>query len=154
MKLSHTAPGLFFVFFFFGLGAPLFAEPPFLPGALDFPLSFASFRPRLLAEDALLDAPGSQEKPQWAKNLRRAEIVAFGSFPFTVFLTATFVDLYRCASHGWDRRYAPWPVKSAGAVSMTDGELRLMFGIAVSTSLLIALADYCIVRYRRTRAAD
>ncbi|MDR2073215.1 MAG: hypothetical protein LBP60_07265 [Spirochaetaceae bacterium] len=142
------------MFLFFSLEGRLFAEPPFFPGALDFPLSFASFGPRPLAEEIPVDTPVTQGKPQWVKDLRRAEIVALGSFPFAVFFTATFVDLYRCASHGWDRRYAPWPVKSAGAVSMNDNELRAMFSIAISTSLLISLVDYFVVRYKRTRAVD
>ncbi|MDR2210628.1 MAG: hypothetical protein LBO65_04060 [Spirochaetaceae bacterium] len=139
-------------------GPVLFADPPdiLLPGALDFPLSLTAFSPEPLAEESLaeeplVNTPITQGKPQWVKDLRRAEIVAFGSFPFTMFFTATFTDLYRCASHGWDRRYAPWPFKSAGAVSMDTGELRMMFTVAISSSLVISLVDYLIVRYKRSR---
>ena len=63
------------------------------------------------------------------------------------------MDLYRCASHDWDRRYAPWPFKAAGAAPMSPGELKAMFGIAISSSLAIAVADHLIVRHKRNRAA-
>ncbi|MDR0448135.1 MAG: hypothetical protein LBH07_05660 [Treponema sp.] len=103
-------------------------------------------------KDSPSTAPAGQTPrlaPQWVKDLRRGEIVFFGSFPFTVFFSATFMDLYRSAANNWDTRYAPWPVKSAGAVTMTTDELKLMFTIAVSASLVISLADHFIVRHRR-----
>jgi hypothetical protein len=90
--------------------------------------------------------------PLWLKDLRRAEIVAFGSFPLTMFWTTFFMDLYRTASHGWDNRYAPWPFKGAGAIEMTDQEVVAMFSIAISSSLVIATMDHFIMRYRRSRA--
>jgi hypothetical protein len=92
--------------------------------------------------------------PLWLKDLRRAEIVAFGSFPLTIFWTIFFMDLYRTASHGWDDRYAPWPFKGAGAVGMTNQEIAAMFTIAVSSSLAIAVADHFILRYRRSKAEE
>jgi hypothetical protein len=120
--------------------------------------SFSVFKPVPLAA-----LPGEEDtdpqdeiitagKPQWVKDLRRAEIVAFGSFPFTLFLTKTFIDLYRTASHDWDRRYAPWPFKAAGAISMDRDQIRMMFTIAVSASLVISITDYIIVRYKRSKA--
>jgi hypothetical protein len=93
-----------------------------------------------------------KEFPLWAKDLRRAEIVAFGSFPFT-FFTATFaIDTYRMSQHDWDRRYAPWPLKAAGAVSMTKDEQLLTIGIAALTSVTISIIDYVIVRLKRAAA--
>ncbi|MDR0403238.1 MAG: hypothetical protein LBH35_06575 [Treponema sp.] len=92
--------------------------------------------------------------PLWLKDIRRAEIVAFGSFPLTLFWTSFFMDLYRTASHGWDNRYAPWPFKGAGAVGMTNQEISMMFTIAVSSSLVIAVVDHFILRYRRSRTRD
>jgi hypothetical protein len=92
--------------------------------------------------------------PQWVKDLRRGEIVAFGSFPFTMFFSLTAVDLYRSATHGWDTRYAPWPAKSAGAVDMTEDEQMRTLTIAVAGSVLIALVDFFIVHYKRTKQAQ
>jgi hypothetical protein len=92
--------------------------------------------------------------PLWLKDLRRAEIVAFGSFPLSIFWTSFFMDLYRTSSHDWDNRYAPWPFKGAGAVGMTDQEIKTMFTIAISSSLVIAVVDHFIMRYRRSKAGD
>jgi hypothetical protein len=90
--------------------------------------------------------------PQWAKDLRRGEIIAFGSLPFTFFFTQTFMDLYRTATHDWDNRYAPSVFKGAGAIPMTDTELKMMFGIALSSSVLVAVVDHFIVKHKRNKA--
>jgi hypothetical protein len=92
--------------------------------------------------------------PLWLKDLRRGEIVAFGSFPLSIFWTSFFMDVYRTASHDWDNRYAPWPFKGAGAVGMTDLEVVTMFTIAISGSIAVAVADHFIMRYRRSKARD
>jgi hypothetical protein len=94
----------------------------------------------------------TSEFPQWAKDLRRGEIVAFGSFPFAFFFATISIDLYRSATHGWDRRYAPWPAKPAGAIEMTQDEQFLTLGLAAGGAVVIALTDYAIVRYKRSKA--
>jgi hypothetical protein len=89
--------------------------------------------------------------PLWAKDLRRGEIVAFGAFPFMVFFSSFSVDSFRLATHDWDTRYAPWPIKSAGAVKMTDNEYAITFSAAITGAVLIALTDYLIVRHKRAK---
>jgi hypothetical protein len=95
---------------------------------------------------------GASKFPRWVKDLRRAEIVAFGSFPFAIFFSSFTMDTYRSAQNNWDRRYAPWPLKGAGAIDMNDEEHMTTLNAAIVTSLTIALADYLIVRYKRTKA--
>ena len=87
--------------------------------------------------------------PLWAKDLRRGEIVAFGSFPFMYFFSNFGVDTYRWANNGNDMRYAPWPFNSAGTVGKTMDEKILTLGIAAGGSILVALVDYGIIRYKR-----
>ena len=89
--------------------------------------------------------------PQWAKDLRRAEIITFGSFPFAYFFTSFSFDTYRFATNGWDRRYAPWPIKSAGAIESSQNEKLMTIGIAAGVAVLIAVIDYGIVRHKRNR---
>jgi hypothetical protein len=91
------------------------------------------------------------EFPQWALDLRRAEIIAFGSFPFMMFLTTFSMDTYRASNHEWDSRYLPWPLKSAGAVEMSTDEHLITLGAAIAGSVLIALTDHLIVRIKRAR---
>ena len=89
--------------------------------------------------------------PQWSKDLRRGEIVAIGSFPFTLFFSTFFYDAYRTSSHGWDMRYAPWPINPGGSVGMTQEEHLLTLGFAVGGSILVAVVDHLIVRFRRNK---
>jgi hypothetical protein len=89
--------------------------------------------------------------PQWVRDLRRAEIVAFGAFPFMMFFSIFAMDTYRAANHDWDSRYLPWPAKGPGAIEMDTDEHLLTLGIAASGSLVVALADHIIVRVKRAR---
>jgi len=100
----------------------------------------------------------SDKIPQWLKDIRRWEIVAFGSIPFTI-LTATFaMDMYRWNNaNGMDfsdegRRYAPWPMKSAGAIVMEGHEQEMVFIIAAGLSVGIAMADQLVHQIKRYRA--
>lgn len=92
--------------------------------------------------------------PQWGKDLRRGEIVAFGAFPFAYFFSNFGVDIYRSARHGWDNRYAPWPFKGQDSISKDKDDRILTIGVAAVTSIAIALVDYSIERYKRRRAAE
>ena len=89
--------------------------------------------------------------PFWVKDLRRAEIVAFGSFPFTIFLATFAIDTYRFGNNSWDMRYAPWPLTSAGAVDRTEDEQIKVIAFAAVGSIVIALADFLIVHYKRQK---
>jgi len=89
--------------------------------------------------------------PLWARDLRRAEIIAFGSFPFAYFFANFAYDTYRWANNGWDTRYAPWPIASAGSIEQTQDEKIMTLGIAAGGAILIALIDYGIMRYKRHR---
>ena len=100
----------------------------------------------------LSDEEVKEEFPLWARDLRRAEIVAFGSLPFTLFLSRIGVDTWRWSNNSWDMQYAPWPLKGTSAVDMTSDEARASIAIAFGVSTLIAIADHLIVRHKRTQA--
>jgi hypothetical protein len=93
-------------------------------------------------------APPASGTPLWLKDLRRAEIVAFGSFPFTMLMATAGMDTYRFISHNGDSRYTPL-IKSPGAVTMNEEELGITLAVAGAASLAIALADFVIVQYKR-----
>jgi hypothetical protein len=94
----------------------------------------------------------SHEFPLWARDLRRAEIVAFGSFPFTVLLGTLVVETITYINHDWDNRYLPWPLKPAGGVAMSRDDHILALEVAAVGSVIISLADFLIVRYKRSQA--
>ncbi|GHV81384.1 hypothetical protein AGMMS49944_31750 [Spirochaetia bacterium] len=92
------------------------------------------------------------EFPQWVRDLRRAEIVAFGIFPFAMFVSTFSVDTIRYFNHNQNLQYAPWPFKSAGAVEMTTDEHKLVLGAAIIGSVTLALTDFLIVLIKRITA--
>ncbi|GHV41031.1 hypothetical protein AGMMS49546_16080 [Spirochaetia bacterium] len=96
----------------------------------------------------------TKEFPLWAKDLRRGEIVAFGTFPFTMFAATFALDTWRWANNNMDQKYAPWPFKSAGAVNMTTEEHERTMLIAAAASVTLALTDYVIVRVKRYKQAQ
>ena len=87
--------------------------------------------------------------PLWARDLRRAEIIAFGSFPFSYFISNFGFDTYRWANNSWDRRYAPWPIASSGNIEQTQSEKLMTLGIAAGGAILIAIVDHGIMRHKR-----
>jgi hypothetical protein len=98
------------------------------------------------------------DAPQWVRDLRRWEIVAFGTIPFAMF-TATFgMDMYRWKqANDMDfsaagRRYAPWPFKSAGAIAMEPKEIERTLIIAASLCITVAFADLIINQIKRANA--
>ena len=126
-----------------------------LPEILDFSPRFEMFRPVPLASESEQNqskVSTSAGFPQWVKDLRRGEIVFFGTLPFTVFFTRTIMGVIRMSQHDWDQRYAPWPFQSAGAVAMSNNELIWMFSIAGSASLVFSVVDHLIVRHKRKAA--
>ena len=93
--------------------------------------------------------------PGWVKDIRRFDIIAFGSFPFSMFFVTFTMDMIRWNNaNGLDfteqgRRYAPWPLKSAGAVEMTNDEYLNTILIAAGLSLTFALIDLLIINIKR-----
>jgi len=94
-------------------------------------------------------AYSKDEFPSWALDLRRAEIVAFGALPFTVFFTQIGIDTQRFASNGWDQRYAPWPLKPAGAFPLPENERIAVFATGIGLAVGVALVDFIILTIRR-----
>jgi hypothetical protein len=96
----------------------------------------------------------TKEFPLWARDLRRGEIIAFGSFPFTMFAATFAMDAWRWTNHDMDQKYAPWPFKAAGAVNMTNEEHERTMIIAAAASVTIALADFVIVKVKNYQKAQ
>ncbi|MDR2375900.1 MAG: hypothetical protein LBD96_05610 [Treponema sp.] len=95
----------------------------------------------------------SSEYPLWVQDIRRGEIVAFGSFPFTLFISTFAMDSVRFFKNDMNRAYLPWPFKGPGALEMTREEKKQTFMIAVTASITIAVIDFAIVKLKRHREA-
>ena len=121
-----------------------------LPSSEDLGVPSASDRAKAAATKT---ETGPREFPQWAKDLRRGEIIAFGAYPIAIFFSRIFLDLYRMSQNNWDRRYAPWPATAAGGPGLTENELKALFGIAAVVSVTVSVADHLIVKHKRSKAA-
>jgi hypothetical protein len=84
------------------------------------------------------------EFPGWLKDLRRAEIIFFGSLPFSFLLALVGVDVGRYFAHNEDANYRPWPFRGANAPTYTTGEQFLVIGSALIISGIVALVDFII----------
>jgi hypothetical protein len=122
----------------------------FMLGTLVFSLLPA---PRLCAQTTQAATPNKDaiEWPQFAKDLRRFDVVAFGLFPFAYLVTSIGYDLMRSAQHGWDSAYYPWPVKG-GASWKSEDYGNVILGSAV-LSLSVAAIDLVIILVKRHAAA-
>jgi len=93
--------------------------------------------------------------PQWAKDLRRWDIVTFGVYPFALLITTTVSDLIRWNNFNGmnmsNRQYAPWPLKSAGAIEMTKGEYEKVLLQAAGVAAAVACTDLVIVLIKRNK---
>jgi hypothetical protein len=95
--------------------------------------------------------------PQWSKDMRRWEIVAFGTFPFSFFFTTFAMDMYRWntqAGMNWSSdglRYAPWPLKGAGAIEMSNNQREITLIAAAGISAAVAFVDLIIVKVKRDK---
>ena len=87
------------------------------------------------------------------KALRRGEIILFGSFPLTLFLSFEAYDIYRFFANDMLPQYRPWPARPPDAVDYQDWETAGVLVTAVSLSLVMALTDHLIGRAHERRAA-
>jgi hypothetical protein len=92
---------------------------------------------------------GKDEFPEWMEDLRRAEIIAVGSFPLTLYASNMGYSLYRWSSFGFDGDYSV-DFLGNSVTPLDSGERLLVLGIAAGSSVAMALADYIIeqiIRY-------
>jgi hypothetical protein len=95
--------------------------------------------------------------PQWAKDLRRADIIAFGVFPFAWFVSTIMIDAQRVAGHDGDMSYytglftqlinGSSTVKAWG----TDEYIN-SFTVSGALCVSVALTDFIIIKIKRSRA--
>ncbi|MGA2480214.1 MAG: hypothetical protein ABSG63_15785 [Spirochaetia bacterium] len=88
----------------------------------------------------------------WMRDVWRAEVIAVGSFPFTLFLTLEVYDSWRYSTNGFNPSYAPWPIGSGAGTTYSPQETAWLAVSAVSVSVLIAGLDYLLGRLSESAA--
>lgn len=82
------------------------------------------------------------EFPEWAHALRRAEVVAIGSLPLTLFGVRLLYDFTRYAAHGFASEVRPFPLRPIGSgPTLTETEILGIIIGAAALSVAIALMD-------------
>jgi hypothetical protein len=115
------------------------------------------------AETPAAKAPGTDERvpepyrpeefPGWALDLRRAEVIFFGSLPFSLFFTFEAYDLGRFVVTGFDPLFMPWPLRAGSEIGAgyTPAEKGWLIASAITVSLGVSVADYLLGRRPRAR---
>ncbi len=82
------------------------------------------------------------EFPDWAHALRRAEVVAIGSLPLTLFGVRLLYDYTRYVAHGFAEEVRPFPFRPiGGGATLTESEMLGIVIGAAALSVVIALID-------------
>lgn len=102
------------------------------------------------AEDSSSEKKEEVEFPQWALDLRRAEIVGFGSMPFTTMGVTFFYGAYKYFSG----ESSSFPNPFDKNTSYEKKEIFSILGISFGISALIALSDFIIVKIERGKNRD
>ncbi|MCD6397111.1 MAG: hypothetical protein J7L71_06190 [Spirochaetaceae bacterium] len=108
-----------------------------------FLFSFAVFS---FGGDSLPDYEPYQDSefPQWAKGLRRGEIVFFGTIPFTFFISSFSYNFYIYASNNYDSEYAPALFGNKTPPVLSNTEKLQIIKVSVSISSFLAILDYIL----------
>lgn len=97
------------------------------------------------------------EFPLWAKNLRRAEIVTIGVFPFTLLYTSLAYDLVRFVAKSVqagtiDLTYAPWFFAGPNKPPLSPGENLGVLLSASGLAVVVGIVDFLLGRAEAGRA--
>ncbi len=84
------------------------------------------------------------EFPLWARDLRRFEIVFFGTIPFSFFYASFGHSIYTYASSGWDPDYAPALFGNSTPPVLTDSQKMEIVYTALGLSFTAAVFDYIL----------
>ncbi|MBN1647429.1 MAG: hypothetical protein JW874_05295 [Spirochaetales bacterium] len=92
------------------------------------------------------------EFPVWLRDLRRGEIIAIGSFPFTFFVSQLAYGFYRYYDHDFDANYSPSFLMGSGSTAAyTDDEKRKIIVISLCLSAGMALVDFIIGKLKHDK---
>ncbi|MGM0674085.1 MAG: hypothetical protein ACQETQ_05255 [Spirochaetota bacterium] len=94
-----------------------------------------------------------EEFPRWARDLRRGEIIALGSFPLVLLFSNVAYDAVRFGRESlrageWNYTYAPWFFGPPDKPPLTEDERVGVILTAAGISVSVALVDFIIGRIR------
>lgn len=103
--------------------------------------------------DTTAEPYSKDEFPDWAKYLRRYEIISLGSLPFTTMTVTTVYTVYRYIDKGFDANYIPNPLAlSSSAANLDSDEQMNILYAAIGTSLVVGTVDLVIHIIKKEKA--
>lgn len=94
-----------------------------------------------------------QELPLWISDIRRAEVITFGSIPFTMLGVSLVTSIIQWGESGFDPNGFPNPLDtSPDTANFSQDEIWRNVGIAAGISLGIGLTDFIVQMVRRAKA--
>ena len=84
------------------------------------------------------------EFPRWAQDLRRFEIVFFGTIPFSFLYTSMGYSLYKYGAHNWDSAYAPAILGNKTPQILMNSEKIQIIYTALGVSFTAAVMDFIL----------
>lgn len=85
-----------------------------------------------------------EEFPKWALDLRRAEVIFFGTIPFTFFASSLSYDLYIYTSNSFNSKFTPALFGNTTPPILTNNEKVQIIMVSVSFSAFLAVLDYLL----------
>ena len=97
------------------------------------------------AEPTVTIEPYTKEQiPNWAKDLRRTEIITLGSLPFVTIGVTMGYSFYRVFSNDMNFSYFINPLSSSASASLTEKEQKGLIFSSLGISALIGITDLTI----------
>ena len=84
------------------------------------------------------------EFPNWALNLRRGEVIFFGTIPFTFFTSIISYELYRYVVNNFDPNLVPALFGNTTPPTLSKDEKLQIIMVSVSLSGFLAILDYLL----------
>jgi len=91
-----------------------------------------------------------EEFPQWAHDLRRTEIITFGSLPFVLLQSTIVYSFWRYYDNDYSSSYFPNPLsKTSEGAGLDSDEQKMLLATSAAISLGLGLTDLAIQIIKR-----
>ncbi len=103
-------------------------------------------------KDLIPEEYDKSEFPQGLRDLRRAEIILVGSYPFSLLFTKIGMDVYDYASNGFDSKYAPSLFGGSSNIDRTSSDPEKVLLTALCVSAGVVLIDFIIGKVKKGKS--
>ena len=114
-------------------------------------LVFSANNPTNIYEDLKPEEYNKEDFPQVLRDIRRAEIILVGSYPFSVFFSKLGLDIYDYAASGFDSKSAPSLLGGAGEPDKSSSDVERVLITALCISAGVTILDFIIGKIKKSK---